>query len=171
MRQFGLRFQRLIIVSCLLRQTPACTQKVQIHSMTYFAKSLLFKHAFGACAQEEKTHPTQPLPLTFSRPGDIVFPLNRLWRRRTRKSGGQRGARLLWAPSARGGCTAPEPPGMTGTGPSRYRRSQAARDPMRALCSRFFLQAGWNRGVLDRFTPGQQGWSVFVFAPNQKIHR
>ena len=52
--KFGLRFQRLIIVSCLLRQTPACTQKVQIHSMTYFAKSLLFKHSFGALRTRRK---------------------------------------------------------------------------------------------------------------------
>lgn len=54
MRKFGLRFQRLIIVSCLLRQTPACTQKVQIHSMTYFAKSLLFNHSFGALRTRRK---------------------------------------------------------------------------------------------------------------------
>lgn len=48
--------------------------------------------------------------------GDIVTPLKWHGRRRTRKSGTQRGARMVKAPCVRGGGTTPEPPGK---GPGR----------------------------------------------------
>lgn len=73
-----LRFQRLIIVSCLLRQTPACTQKVQIHSMTYFAKSLLFKHSFGALRTRRKDASRAASSLAHFPAPVYSIPLNRL---------------------------------------------------------------------------------------------
>lgn len=56
------------------------------------------------------------MPLTVPGFGDIVTPLKWHGRRRTRKSGTQRGARMVKAPCVRGGGTTPEPPGK---GPGR----------------------------------------------------
>lgn len=56
------------------------------------------------------------MPLTVPGFGDIVTPLKWHGRRRTRKSGTQRGACMVKAPCVRGGGTTPEPPGK---GPGR----------------------------------------------------
>ena len=62
---------------------------------------------------------------------------------------------MVKAPCARGGCTTPEPPGRTGTGPARYSGTQAARCHAARLFpgAPRFWQAGWNR-VTHRATLG-----------------
>ena len=69
--------------------------------------------------------PAETGPLTFPAGGDIVPLSNRQRRRRTRTAADREGRARWKRPTTRGGCTTPEPPGTTGPGLSRYRKTQS----------------------------------------------